>query len=141
MNETQATSPVFPPDRYGRRRAPTRTPRWVGTVLVVFVATAAVGLAWRLYQQYGDPTYEAQVTRVTEVTAEGVTIEFTVTVPPDGSALCTVRARATDGTEVGRAEVPVRGKPGERRVSTTYRLVTTGLPRTAEVPGCGPQDR
>jgi Domain of unknown function (DUF4307) len=141
VSETQATSPVFPPGRYGRRRTPTRTPKWVGTVLVVVVAVVAAGLAWRLWRQYGDPVYETQVTRVTDVTADGVTIEFTVTVPTGGSALCTVRARATDGREVGRAEVPVAGQPGERRVTAVYRLATSGLPRTAEVPGCGPQDR
>ncbi len=141
MTETHATAPVFPPGRYGHRRERRRARRWLTATLVGVVVLVGLGLAWRLYRQYGDPTYAAEVTRVTQLSDTGVTVEFRVTVPPGGTAVCTVRARSSAGEEIGRAKVTVRAAAGQRRVVSSYRLVTKGLPRTAEVPGCGPQDR
>jgi hypothetical protein len=97
-----------------------------------------VALALRLYGQYGDPTYDVAVTRVTELADDHVTVEFAVTVPTGGAADCTVRALAYSGAEVGRARVEVRAAPGERQVVTSYRLATSQRPYHADVPGCGP---
>lgn len=138
MTETHATAPVFPPGRYGRRRSPRRTPRWLPAVLALAVAGAGVLLAVRLYAQYGDSTYEVTTTRFGEVTEHGVTVEFTVVVPPGGSAVCIVRARAYAGQEVGSARVPVTAPPGERRASMSYQLATTERAYLAEAVRCGP---
>jgi hypothetical protein len=105
-------------------------------VALVLVVLATVALAARLYQQYGDPTYDAQVTRLTEITDSQIMIEFRVVVPPGGSAVCTVRARSRAGAEVGHAEVGVSAAPGERSAVTAYRLATTERPFTGEVPRC-----
>jgi hypothetical protein len=135
--EQRVTGATFPPGRYGRRRASARgRRRWIGALLVglVIIATAALGV--RLYRTYGDPMYRPQVLRFTDITDTQVVVEFRVTVPPGGSAVCVVRARSRDGAEVGRAEVRVTAAPGAERAQTSYRLVTRGRPITGEVPRC-----
>src|SRR5687768_1250780 len=65
VTETHATAgtgaPVFPPGRYGRRREPRRRRPWLVALLVVVVVAAGAALSVRLYRQYGDPAYDAQV--------------------------------------------------------------------------------
>jgi hypothetical protein len=100
-----------------------------------------VALAWRLYRQYGDPTYDANVTRVTESTNTSVTVEFSVNLPPGGAATCTLRARAVTGEQVGLDTVEVAARPGERHVSVSHRLPTTAPVRAVDIPGCRPAER
>ena len=132
MTETHATAPVFPPGRYGRRRATGRR-RWLPAVLATLVALAGLAIAVRLYQQYGDPLYDAHVVRYTDVTDTQVVVEFQVTVPAGGSAVCVLRARDRAGAEVAREEVRVTAQPGERHPRVVHRLATTGRPVTGEV--------
>jgi hypothetical protein len=136
VTETPATTPVFPPGRYGRRREPRRTRRWVVPALAALVALAAVWAGVRLYQQYGDPTYEAAVIRYTDITDTSVAVDFTVRVPPGGSARCALRARSYDGAEVGRAEVTVTAAPGERSAAARHTVTTTARPFIGEVVRC-----
>ncbi len=136
MTETPATAPVFPPGRYGRRREPRRTPRWLVPVLVALVILAGVGAGARLYRQYGDPNYKATVIRYTDITDTGVTVDFSVQVPPGGSARCALRGRSYDGAEVGRAEVTVTAAPGERTVTSRHTVATSGRPFIGEVVRC-----
>lgn len=140
MTKTQATTApggsVFPPGRYGRRRAEHRRRPWLAALLSVLVAVAGTLLAIRLYQQYGDPTYDGQLISYREVTDTQILIEFRVTVPPGGSAVCVLRARSRDGAEVGRAEVRVTAAAGEEHPVTTYRLSTSARPVTGEVLRC-----
>ncbi|MFC4148285.1 DUF4307 domain-containing protein [Micromonospora mangrovi] len=142
MTETHATippgAPVFPPGRYGRRREPGRR-RPVLLVLVVAVLLALLGLmATKLYSQYGDPTYNAEVITYTEVTDAQIVIQFRVRVPAGGSATCLLRARSHDGAEVGHEEVTVTARPGEQQVTTEHRLATTARPFIGEVLRCRP---
>jgi hypothetical protein len=136
--ETSGADPVFPPGRYGRRRAPRRRRGWLPVIAAVLAVTIAILIAVRLYRQYGNPLYDAAVIRVTELADDHVTVEFQVTVPAGGSASCTVRARATSGAEVGRETIDVRAEPGQTRAVAVHRLATTQRARVAEVPGCGP---
>lgn len=140
MTETHATTgtgtPVFPPGRYGRRREPRRRRPWLVALLLAVVIAIGAVLALRLYRQYGDPTYDAQVVRYTDITDTQVLIEFRVTVPAGGAAICVVRARSRDGAEVGKAEVRVSAAPDETRPVMTYRLVTTARPINGEVIRC-----
>jgi hypothetical protein len=104
----------------------------------------AVGLAIsvQLYRQYGDPEYRPAVLafQIGEGTAEGtVTIRFQVFKPGGEPATCIVRARATNGEEVGRAEVDIPGgNPDGDSVTVTYTLATSREPVTGEVVGCAP---
>lgn len=135
---TATPTPLFPPGRYGRRREPRRARRWPVAALAALALVASLAVAVRLYQQYGDSTYEPHVTGITDLTGTGGTVEFTVTVPAGTAAVCTVRARASSGEEVGRDRVEVRAQAGESRVTVVHRLTTTARPRVVEVPGCGP---
>ncbi|MDO3701127.1 DUF4307 domain-containing protein [Micromonospora sp. C28SCA-DRY-2] len=142
MTETHATippgTPVFPPGRYGRRRQPGRRRPLLAALLAV-VLLALLGLvSVRLYRQYGDPNYQAQVITYTDITDNQVMVNFRVTVPDGGSAVCVLRARDHAGAEVAREEVTVSAPPGERHVSTVHRLATSGRPFIGEVLRCRP---
>jgi hypothetical protein len=105
-------------------------------VLAGVVIIAALAVAVRLYRVYGDPMYRAQVVRFTDITDSQVVIDFRVTVPSGGSAVCLVRARSRDGAEVGHAEVKVTAPPGQERAQTSYRLATSARPIIGEVIRC-----
>ncbi|MGS2614334.1 DUF4307 domain-containing protein [Micromonospora sp. LZ34] len=142
MTETHATippgTPVFPPGRYGRRREPGRRRPLLAALLAV-VLVALLGLVTvRLYRQYGDPNYKAQVITYTGITDTQVLVDFRVTVPDGGSAVCVLRARDRAGAEVAREEVTVSAPSGERHVTTRHRLVTSARPFIGEVLRCRP---
>ncbi|WBB64928.1 DUF4307 domain-containing protein [Micromonospora sp. WMMD812] len=143
MSETHATippgTPVFPPGRYGRRReSGGRRPLLLAAVVLVVLATVLSLIAVRLYRQYGDPNYDAQVVTYTDITDTQVQIEFRLTVPTGGSAVCLLRARSRDGAEVAREQVTVTAPPGKRHVTTRHMLTTTGRPFIGEVLRCRP---
>lgn len=142
MTETHATitpgAPAFPPGRYGRRREPGRR-RPLLVWLLVAVLVAGLGLvAAQLYARYGDPTYDAELITYTDVTDTGVSVDFRVTLPESGTALCVLRARSHDGAEVGRDEVEVSARPGVRHATFQHRITTTARPFIGEVIRCRP---
>jgi hypothetical protein len=137
VTETRATTPVFPPGRYGRRRDGRR--RVLGPVLLAAVIlVASVLVTVKLYRQYGDPAYDAQVIRYTQLTDTGLLIDFTVRVPAGAQALCVLRARSYDGVEVGRREVTVAApaQGGEQRVTASESVPTSARPFIGEVVRC-----
>lgn len=137
MTETRATTPVFPPGRYGRRRDGKRhvaVPTLLAAVLITVLVLASV----KLYRQYGDPTYDAQVIRYTGITDSRVTVDFQVTVPPGGSAICLLRARSYQGAEVGRRTVTVTATDGARQATGSEQIPTSARPFIGEVLRCGP---
>jgi hypothetical protein len=136
VTTTPTGAPVFPPGRYGRRRAARRRRPWLVAVLVAAVIAAGVALAVPLYLRYGDPTYDARVIAYTRVTDTSIDITFRVTVPPGGSAICLVRARGRDHGEVGHAEVRATAAPGARAAEATHRLPVTARPMVGEVVRC-----
>jgi hypothetical protein len=136
VTTTPTGAPVFPPGRYGRRRSPRRRRPWLVAALVAAALLVAAVAVLPLYRKYGDPTYDAQVITYTGVTDTSVDVTFRVTVPPGGSAVCLVRARARDHAEVGHADVRVTAEPGSRTAVATHRLVTTARPMVGEVVRC-----
>jgi hypothetical protein len=99
------------------------------------VALTGVAIAWRLFQQYGPQEYEPQVQRFSNVTDDGISVDFVVRKDPDKEATCRVRARSASGAEVGWADVNV---PKGAEAFVTYRLATSERPVTVEVPACRP---
>ncbi|MFJ6195249.1 DUF4307 domain-containing protein [Micromonospora sp. NPDC092111] len=142
MTETHATipsgAPVFPPGRYGRRREPGSRRPFLLWLLVAALVAGLVLAATQLYQRYGDPEYDAEVITYTGISDTGVQVDFRVTVPEGGSAVCLVRARSHDGTEVGHDEVTVTAAAGQRHVTTRHRITTTERPFIGEVLRCRP---
>lgn len=144
MSEIHANSsgqpPVFPPGRYGRRREPRRSRRWLRLLSVVAAVAVTIGIAVRFYQRFGDPNYQPQLITYTEITDSQVVVDFSVTLPPGSSAVCLVRALARDGSVVGSEEVQVTAPPGERLVTVSHRLATTARPMAGDVPRCWPAE-
>ncbi|MER5333062.1 DUF4307 domain-containing protein [Micromonospora sp. NPDC002717] len=142
MTETHATlppgAPAFPPGRYGRRREPGRRRPLLAALLAIAVVAGLSLVTVRLYRQYGDPNYDAQVITYTGITDSQVLVDFRVTVPEGGSAVCLLRARNRDGAEVAREEVTVTAPPGQRQVTAQHRLVTSARPFIGEVVRCRP---
>lgn len=144
MTETHATSgsraPVFPPGRYGRRRAARARRPWVLALLIAAMLAASSLVMIRLYRLYGDPNYDAEVITYTDITDSQVVVDFRVTVPAGSSAICLLRARSRDGAEVGRAEVRIDAAPGQKHPLTSYRLPTSGRALIGEVVRCRATD-
>ncbi|MEU5904438.1 DUF4307 domain-containing protein [Micromonospora sp. NPDC047527] len=144
MTETHATispgAPVFPAGRYGRRRAPGggRRRTLLAALALLVLAGALSLISVRLYQQYGDPNYSAQVITYTDITDNQLLLDFRVTVPSGGSAVCVLRARDRAGAEVAREQITVTAAPGDRHVTTRHRLTTTARPFIGEVLRCRP---
>jgi hypothetical protein len=135
VSETRATTPVFPPGRYGRRRDGRRRPA-VPIIAGLLVLAVSLLLAVRLYDRFGDPTYEPQIVGWRDVTPASMTIEFTVPVPAGGSAECMVRARSYDGAEVGRRTVVVTAPAGSTTAEGRERVPTTALASHGDVLRC-----
>jgi hypothetical protein len=126
-------APVFPPDRYGRRRAPRRARRWLPVTLTTLLMLAVFALAGWLYNRYGNPPYQANVTAVEDLTDSSVTVTFTVHKRNAGPATCAVQAKDHSGAEVGYADVPVGSGS---TVSVRYPLATTAKPYAVDVLSC-----
>jgi uncharacterized protein DUF4307 len=138
VSETRATTPVFPPGRYGRRRNGRHRPRVVSVVALALVVAASVLLSVRLYQRYGQTDYQPQIVGWDEPTDQQMTIRFTVRVPAGGSASCGLRARDYNGNEVGRRDVVVHAAPGATKIEAKEPVPTTARGSVGDVLGCEP---
>ncbi|RZU52151.1 uncharacterized protein DUF4307 [Krasilnikovia cinnamomea] len=137
MSETHATAPAFPPGRYGRRRDRRRR-RFLPVLVAAVVIAASVTLSVSLYRQYGDPDYDAQIVGWHDVTDTRITVEFTVRVPPGGSAECALRARAYDGSTVGLRTVTVAASGDATTIRAAEAVDTTARASVGEVLHCQP---
>lgn len=142
MSETPATTPpsppIFPPGRYGRRRKARRGSPWLTWLAGLAVAILAGWIGVSLFQRYGETDYSASVTRWADVTDTQVVVTFVVRLPPEGTAICVVRARDATGAEAGREQITVAPGPDAGRTVVTHRLATRTRPVTGEVMGCRP---
>jgi hypothetical protein len=104
------------------------------------VIAGGIAIAVKLYRQYTQAPYQVTIVGVTDRSERSVTVTFDVTTPAGQGATCTVRGHTRDGERVGEALVDVPpGSPEQTRHRVTYTLVTTKMPMTGEVPGCGPR--
>jgi hypothetical protein len=139
VSETRATTPVFPPGRYGRRRAGKRPPV-VGIVVAVLVVAACALISVRLYQRFGQTDYQAQIVGWQEPSDSRTVIKFTVRVPAGGAASCVLRARDFNGNEVGRRTVVVRAQGTDTGIEAEEAVPTTARASVGEVVGCQSAD-
>jgi hypothetical protein len=137
VSETRATTPAFPPGRYGRRRDGRRRLLLPGLVLAA-VLVASVLLSVSLYHRYGDPNYDAQIVGWTDVTDTQLTIRFTVRVPAGGAATCRLRARDYAGVQVGARTVTVRATGHATTIAASEVVPTTARAVVGDVIGCRP---
>jgi hypothetical protein len=137
VSETRATTPVFPPGRYGRRRDGRRrlaAPIIFGVVVLVVSAL----FTFRLYDQYGDPDYDAQIIGWTVTSDTQIKIDFRVRVPQGHAAECLLRARTYAGAEVGHRTVTVRPPGGEITTDASETVPTTERASVGDVIRCRP---
>jgi Domain of unknown function (DUF4307) len=137
VGETRATTPVYPPGRYGRRRDGRRHLA-VPIMFALLIAGLSVLVAVRLYRQYGDPRYNPQIVGWTDVTATQMTIRFTVRVPPGGVATCLLRARSYEGVEVGSRTVTVAATGDDTTIDASETVPTTARAAVGDVLRCRP---
>jgi hypothetical protein len=130
---TTTTAPVFPPGRYGRRREPRRGRRWLAYLLLVPVVAVGLWFAVRLYDQYGDSSYEPVVSDYTVANDHRVDFRLEVVKGNDDPAVCRVQAQDHNAGEVGYAEVPV---PAGGDVRVDYSLTTNARAFAVTVLGC-----
>ena len=141
MSETRATAtdgtPAFPPGRYGRRRSGRRR-RALPIILLALVIGASLLLSVRLYHQYGQTDYQAQIVGWDEPSDTRMTIRFTVRVPAGKAADCTLRARDFNGNELGRRDVVVRPAGNATTIEAEETVTTTARASVGDVLGCQP---
>jgi hypothetical protein len=137
VGETRATTPVYPPGRYGRRRDGRRHLA-VPIMFALLIVGLSVLVAVRLYRQYGDPRYDPQIVGWTDVTATQMTVRFTVRVPPGGAAICQLRARSYEGAEVGIRTVTVAATGDNTVIDASETVPTTARAAVGEALRCRP---
>ncbi|MFT3899400.1 MAG: DUF4307 domain-containing protein [Gordonia sp. (in: high G+C Gram-positive bacteria)] len=122
---------------YPTERSPMSRRRW-GLMLTGLVIAAGIGLAAIGFAKFGNPEVSGEGTGYFVTGPDTVDVQFTVTrSDPSKPVACVIRARALDGSEIGRREVLIpAGTAPQVGVRTALR--TTGQPVTGEVYGCGP---
>ena len=103
--------------------------------LVIF---ASVLLTVRLYRQWGDPDYDAQIVSWDVVSASQLSMQFTVRVPAGGSTRCVLRGRDYGGNEVGRREVTLSAQGDATTIAAVETVPTTARAAVADVVRCQP---
>ena len=122
-----------PPGRYD---APRRLPAGPARQVALGVAALAVlVVAYLAFARSSAGSAAGSVISYRVVSAERVELRFQVRRPPGRGAVCVVRARAADGSEVGSADVVVPASP-RGTVEVDHVLPTTRLATTGEVDRC-----
>ena len=124
---------MFPPGRYGRRRAVRGRVRRLSVLVSVAGALLGLVLAGVLYARYGAPAYRPTVVGY-ELADDHATVRLRVHKPAGRAAVCHVRAVARSGAEVGAADVPV---PVGADVTVTHTFPTGGRATVVTVSACG----
>ncbi|GAB08859.1 hypothetical protein GOARA_021_00960 [Gordonia araii NBRC 100433] len=111
--------------------------RWF-LVLTGLVLAAGLGLAILGFQKFGNPDVSGEGTGFFITGPTTVDVQFTVNrSDPTLPVACVVKARAKDGSEVGRREVLVEGGTAPQ-VGVRATVHTSARPVIGEVFGCGP---
>lgn len=120
-----------PPDRYGRvRSGPSRR---VVVPLAAVLLTA--GVAFAAYATWATDRHPKAKVSVFETSEDGVRVIATIRRESGRTTECALRARNSDGAEVGRRVLVI--PPGEgRSVTVTEFLQTRERPVTGEVKDC-----
>ncbi|OEV08401.1 DUF4307 domain-containing protein [Streptomyces nanshensis] len=136
----ESAAGAVPAGRYGnasggaaRDARADRRLKIVGAVLGVL---ALAGIAWFGVDYIAGQSVSGQVIKFKVVSGRTVEVHLEVRKDAGAEGVCTIRARAADGGEVGRKDVTVRG--GAEQVDTVASLRTTRRATSAELMGCGP---
>jgi hypothetical protein len=144
VSETRATTaaetaPVFPPGRYGHRREGRRRPV-VPIIIFAVVIAASLAVSVKLYQQFGQTSYQAQIIGWDPPTDNRILIHFTVSVPAGKAAKCALQARDYGGNDLGDRDVVVRPTGDATSVDAKEAVTTTAKATAGYVLGCQAAD-
>jgi hypothetical protein len=120
---------------HGRDARTDRRLKIVGGVLGV-LSLALIG--WIGADYIGGQPVSGQMIKFKVVSGRTVEVHLEVRKDADARGVCTLRARAADGAEVGRKDVTVAG--GAEQVDTVASLRTTKRATSAELLGCEPRE-
>jgi hypothetical protein len=137
VSETHATTPVFPPGRYGRRRDGKQR-RWLPILTTAVFGLALAGLTFAYFDKFGQTDYKADIIGWKTPSSTEMVIEFRVRVPEGGAATCMLRARDYDGFEVGRRPVTVPAPASGGSVEVRESVPTKERGSVGDVMGCRP---
>ena len=135
MSETHATTAVFPPGRYGRRREGGRR-RWLPLLFTAVFGAALLALTIGYYNKFGQTDYDPQIIGWNEPSDTRMVVNFKVRVPAGGTATCVVRARDYDGFEVGRSTATIPGPADGGLVEHSETVTTKSRASVGDVMGC-----
>ncbi|MEO3754271.1 DUF4307 domain-containing protein [Streptomyces sp. B6B3] len=136
MAEPSTAAPTAPPEgRYGRARtAEARTDRRLKATGLVLGVLLLGFTAWAGASYIAGQDVTGELTGFDVVSDSEVEVSVAVRKPTDEVGVCTIRARAEDGLEVGRADV--RFDDDTDRIHRSVTLNTTQRATTAELLGC-----
>lgn len=112
----------------------TDRPRWV-PVAVAGLALSFLGVVLFLGLRLGNAAIDAGVLAYTTVADDRMTIGYEVDRRELSPATCVLRARASDGFDVGYAVVEL--PPAQGRTNHTYEMATAYRALVGELLGCG----
>jgi hypothetical protein len=140
VSETRATTTAeFPPGRYGYRREGRRRPI-VPLIILAVVIAASLAVTVKLYQQFGQTAYQAQIIGWDPPTDTRILIHFTVTVPAGGAAKCALQARDYGGNDLGDRDVVVRPTGDSTTIDVKEAVTTKAKASAGYVLGCQAAD-
>ncbi|ONK11819.1 DUF4307 domain-containing protein [Streptomyces sp. MP131-18] len=126
---------MAPEGRYGRSgAADARTDRRLKIIGLVLGVLLLGFVAWAGVSYIGEQKVSGELTGFQVVSDEQIDVNLAVRKPADTDGVCTVRAQAEDGLEVGRADF--RFDENGDSAHRTVTLRTTGRATAAELMGC-----
>ncbi len=135
QDETTPAPSSGPRATYPTEQSRSTKKRWF-YILSAAVVVAGVGLAYAGYKQFADPDVSGSATAFEIISSDSVSVQYTVNRSDPGEAVaCVVRARAQDGSEVGRREVLIPGGR-ETQVGAKTEVMTSRPAVIGEVFGC-----
>jgi hypothetical protein len=136
MAEANARPTTPPPGRYGRQRPAdaARTDRRLKITGAVLGALLLAFVAWAGWSYVGGQKVTGELTAFDVVSDTRVEVSVQIRKPAGTDGVCTLRAQAEDGLEVGRADFRFDDDAGSVHRSVTLR--TTQRATSAELIGC-----
>ncbi|MGP3967029.1 DUF4307 domain-containing protein [Streptomyces sp. 6N223] len=125
----------LPQGRYGRSASDSaRTDRRLKIIGFVLGAALLAFTAWAGVSYISEQRVSGELTTFDVISDKEVELSLAVRKPSDAVGVCTVRAQAEDGLEVGRADFRFTDDTGEIHRSLTLR--TTERATAIELLGC-----